>query len=173
VRADEVLWYSQRDGWGHLYRYDLRTGDLLGQLTSGQWAVRQILHVDEAERVVYFTAAGLIDVDPYRRTVCRVGGGGPERRRRTRAKRRHGRRIDREVREDGWCDDRPDQSREAEKRQGDDKGASTDARDSRCISASDTHDDERHDERNHCHANRVHEERAEWLDDRHDTFDRR
>ena len=52
VLADEVLWYSQRDGWGHLYRYDLRTGALLAQVTSGQWAVRQILHVDEAERVV-------------------------------------------------------------------------------------------------------------------------
>ena len=51
VLADEVLWYSQRDGWGHLYRYDLRTGALLGQATSGQWAVQQILHVDEAERV--------------------------------------------------------------------------------------------------------------------------
>ena len=76
VLADEVLWYSQRDGWGHLYRYDLRTGALLGQVTSGPWAVRQILHVDEAERVVYFTAAGLIEEDPYRRTVCRVGLDG-------------------------------------------------------------------------------------------------
>ena len=76
VLADEVLWYSQRDGWGHLYRYDLRTGALLGQVTSGQWAVRQILHVDEAERVVYFTASGLVDDDPYRRTVCRVGLDG-------------------------------------------------------------------------------------------------
>jgi dipeptidyl-peptidase-4 len=76
VLADEVLWYSQRDDWGHLYRYDLRTGALLGQVTSGQWAVRQILHVDEAERVVYFTASGLVDEDPYRRTVCRVGLDG-------------------------------------------------------------------------------------------------
>ena len=42
---------------GHLYRYDLRTGALLGQVTSGQWAVRRILRVDEAERVVYFTAS--------------------------------------------------------------------------------------------------------------------
>jgi dipeptidyl-peptidase 4 len=50
VLVDEVLWYSQRDGWGHLYRYDLRTGALQGQVTSGQWAVRQILRVDEAER---------------------------------------------------------------------------------------------------------------------------
>ncbi len=76
VLADEVLWFSQRDGWGHLYRYDLRTGELLGQVTSGQWAVRQILHVDEAERVVYFTASGLVDSDPYRRTVCRAGLDG-------------------------------------------------------------------------------------------------
>ncbi|MER6999442.1 DPP IV N-terminal domain-containing protein [Streptomyces sp. NPDC000410] len=76
VLADEVLWYSQRDGWGHLYRYDLRTGALLGQVTSGQWAVRQILRIDEAERVVYFTATGLVDEDPYRRTVCRVGLDG-------------------------------------------------------------------------------------------------
>jgi dipeptidyl aminopeptidase/acylaminoacyl peptidase len=74
--ADEVLWYSQRDGWGHLYRYDAHTGDLLNQLTEGAWAVRQILHVDETERVVYFTASGLVAEDPYRRTVCRVGLDG-------------------------------------------------------------------------------------------------
>ncbi|MFE9933988.1 DPP IV N-terminal domain-containing protein [Streptomyces sp. NPDC005533] len=76
VLADEVLWYSQRDGWGHLYRYDLRTGALLGRVTSGPWAVRQILRVDEAERVVYFTASGLVDEDPYRRTVCRAALDG-------------------------------------------------------------------------------------------------
>ncbi|MFD9734877.1 DPP IV N-terminal domain-containing protein [Umezawaea sp. NPDC059074] len=73
VSADEVLWYSQRDGWGHLYRYDLRTGELLNQVTSGSWAVRQILRVDDA---VYFTASGLVPEDPYRRTVCRVGLDG-------------------------------------------------------------------------------------------------
>ncbi|HEY7660076.1 MAG TPA: DPP IV N-terminal domain-containing protein [Actinomycetota bacterium] len=76
VVTHEVLWYSQRDGWGHLYRYDLRTGELLGQVTSGPWAVRQILHVDEAERAVYFTASGMVGEDPYRRTVCRVGLDG-------------------------------------------------------------------------------------------------
>jgi dipeptidyl aminopeptidase/acylaminoacyl peptidase len=74
--ADAVLWYSQRDGWGHLYRYDLHTGALLGQVTAGEWAVRQVLHVDEAEGFVYFTAAGLVDADPYRRTVCRAALDG-------------------------------------------------------------------------------------------------
>ena len=74
VLRDEVLWYSQRDGWGHLYRYDLHTGELLGQVTSGEWAVREILHV-EAD-TVYFVASGLIAADPYRRTVCRIGLDG-------------------------------------------------------------------------------------------------
>jgi dipeptidyl-peptidase 4 len=76
VLGEEVLWYSQRDGWGHLYRYDLHSGALLGQVTSGPWAVRQILHVDEAERVVYLVASGLVDADPYRRTVCRANLDG-------------------------------------------------------------------------------------------------
>ncbi|WP_027344166.1 S9 family peptidase [Hamadaea tsunoensis] len=76
VLAGEVLWYSQRDGWGHLYRYDLASGDLLGQVTAGTWAVRQILHVDETARVVYFIASGLVEADPYRRTVCRIGLDG-------------------------------------------------------------------------------------------------
>ncbi|NKE59415.1 S9 family peptidase, partial [Lentzea sp. PSKA42] len=76
VLADEVLWFSQRDGWGHLYRYDLHTGELLGQVTSGQWLVREILHVDETDRFVAFVASGLVAEDPYRRTVCRVGLDG-------------------------------------------------------------------------------------------------
>jgi dipeptidyl-peptidase-4 len=78
VLTDEVLWYSQRDGWGHLYRYDLHTGEMLGRVTSGQWAVRQIVRVNEARRVVYFTASGLVAEDPYRRTVCRVGFDGSD-----------------------------------------------------------------------------------------------
>lgn len=74
--GEEVLWYSQRDGWGHLYLYDTASGELRNQVTSGEWAVQQILHVDEAARVVYFLAAGLVAADPYRRQVCRVGLDG-------------------------------------------------------------------------------------------------
>ncbi|WJY37081.1 prolyl oligopeptidase family serine peptidase [Streptomyces sp. P9-2B-2] len=74
--GEEVLWYSQRDGWGHLYLYGAQDGELRAQVTSGPWAVRQILHVDEERRVVYFLASGLVEADPYRRTVCRVGLDG-------------------------------------------------------------------------------------------------
>lgn len=72
--GNEVLWYSQRDGWGHLYLYE--KGDLRHQLTSGEWAVQQILRVDEDARVVYFVASGFVAEDPYRRSVCRVGFDG-------------------------------------------------------------------------------------------------
>lgn len=74
--GEEVLWYSQRDGWGHLYLYDAHTGECRGQVTSGAWAVQEILHVDEIRRLVYFVAAGLVVADPYRRSVCRVGLDG-------------------------------------------------------------------------------------------------
>ncbi|RSD13164.1 S9 family peptidase [Amycolatopsis eburnea] len=67
----EVLWYSQRDGWGHLYRYSA-SGVLVNQVTKGAWAVREIVHVDEDDGVVFFTAAGLVDADPYVRQLCRA-----------------------------------------------------------------------------------------------------
>lgn len=74
--GEEALWYSQRDGWGHLYLYDTKSGALRGQVTAGEWAVQQILHVDEEQRVVYFLASGLVKSDVYRRQVCRIGLDG-------------------------------------------------------------------------------------------------
>ncbi|WP_163511728.1 S9 family peptidase [Fodinicola acaciae] len=70
----ELLWYSQRDGWGHLYLYE--KGEVRHQVTSGEWAVQEILRVDEDARAVYFLASGLVADDPYRRSVCRIGLDG-------------------------------------------------------------------------------------------------
>jgi dipeptidyl aminopeptidase/acylaminoacyl peptidase len=77
----EALWYSQRDGWGHLYRYDLDGGTMAGQVTKGAYTVQRILHVDEGERVAYLAVSGLVADDPYRRSLVRVGldGGEPAR----------------------------------------------------------------------------------------------
>jgi dipeptidyl-peptidase-4 len=54
----EVIWFSERDGWGHLYLYDGKTGALKNQITQGPWVVRDILRVDEKNRWVYFTGGG-------------------------------------------------------------------------------------------------------------------
>lgn len=53
----ELIHWSERDGWAHLYLYDDK-GNLKNRITSGPWHVDQIVKVDEAKRVVYFLANG-------------------------------------------------------------------------------------------------------------------
>lgn len=45
-RTNELLWYSERSGRGHLYLYDLETGGLKRAVTRGAWQVRNVLGVD-------------------------------------------------------------------------------------------------------------------------------
>ena len=71
----EVLWWSQRSGWGHLYLYapdgSTRT------LTAGDWVVRKVVSVDEEARRVVFTAAGrLPGSDLYLQELCSVSLDG-------------------------------------------------------------------------------------------------
>ena len=68
----DIIWYSERDGWGHLYRYDGRTGALKNRLTSGKWLVRDIIAVDGARRLVYFTGSAREHGDPYYRYLYKV-----------------------------------------------------------------------------------------------------
>jgi dipeptidyl aminopeptidase/acylaminoacyl peptidase len=56
--SNEMIWFSERDNWGHLYLYDFATGKLKNQITSGEWGVLQLLRVDEKNRTLYFTAVG-------------------------------------------------------------------------------------------------------------------
>lgn len=75
---DTALWFSQRDGWGHLYRVRLSDGKVLRQLTRGQWVVRDLLGVDSAAGWAYFSAGGVDGGDPYVRGLYRVSlQGGP------------------------------------------------------------------------------------------------
>jgi dipeptidyl aminopeptidase/acylaminoacyl peptidase len=53
----DVIWWSERDGWAHLYRFG-PDGRLRNQITSGPWAVGWVAHVDETARQIYFTARG-------------------------------------------------------------------------------------------------------------------
>src|SRR5450756_2369429 len=72
--SNEVLWYSERDNWGHLYVYDLTTGSLLHQVTFGEGPVMQLLRLDEKTRTVWFQAQGRDPgEDPYFRHVYRIG----------------------------------------------------------------------------------------------------
>lgn len=62
----QIVLTSERDGWNHLYLYNAKTGDLERQLTSGDWAVRDIVSVDSDAHRVYFLAGGREKgEDPY------------------------------------------------------------------------------------------------------------
>jgi dipeptidyl aminopeptidase/acylaminoacyl peptidase len=69
----EVLWWSERDGWGHLYLIDAATGAVKNRVTGGDWMVNDLLWVDDAQRYAYFTARGREQGrDPYFRFLYRV-----------------------------------------------------------------------------------------------------
>ncbi|HGM5919006.1 TPA: prolyl oligopeptidase family serine peptidase [Stenotrophomonas maltophilia] len=75
---DSAVWFSQRDGRGHLYRVRLSDGKVLAQLTRGPWVVRDLLGVDGAGGWAYFSAGGVDGGDPYVRGLYRVSlQGGP------------------------------------------------------------------------------------------------
>jgi dipeptidyl aminopeptidase/acylaminoacyl peptidase len=75
--SKEILWFSERSNWGHLYLYDLETGKLKNQITTGDWNVTQLLRVDEKNRVLYFLGVGRErGRDPYFSHFYKVGFDG-------------------------------------------------------------------------------------------------
>ena len=72
----ELVHWSERDGWAHLYLYDDQ-GHLKNRITSGPWHVDGIVKVDEARRVVYFLANGREKGEnPYYEHLYRVNLDG-------------------------------------------------------------------------------------------------
>ncbi len=76
--SQEILWTSERDGWNHLYLYDLNTGALKNQITSGDFLVRTVRSIDHEKRRVYFEAGGKESGDPYYRYLYRVDFDGSD-----------------------------------------------------------------------------------------------
>jgi dipeptidyl aminopeptidase/acylaminoacyl peptidase len=74
--SNEVLWYSQRDNWGHLYLYDLETGELESQITSGDWNVLDVVDIDEDARRILFVGNEREPGDPYYRYLYSVNMDG-------------------------------------------------------------------------------------------------
>ena len=75
--TNEVIWFSERDGWGQLYLYDATNGKLKNQITTGEGTVTQLIKVDEKNRLLYFLAAGREKGrDPYFSHFYRIGFDG-------------------------------------------------------------------------------------------------
>ena len=55
--TDEMIWWSERSGWGHFYLYG-RDGKLKNAITSGSFRASSIVQVDPKNRLLYFLANG-------------------------------------------------------------------------------------------------------------------
>jgi dipeptidyl aminopeptidase/acylaminoacyl peptidase len=72
----DLIWWSERDGWAHLYRYGA-DGSLKARLTEGPWHVDATLGVDDDAGRVFFRANGReTGEDPYYMHAYRVGVDG-------------------------------------------------------------------------------------------------
>ena len=75
--SNELIWWSQRDNWIHLYLYDLTTGQLKNRITTGEGNVDDILRIDEKARTITFMASGKEPGrDPYFSHLYRIGFDG-------------------------------------------------------------------------------------------------
>jgi dipeptidyl aminopeptidase/acylaminoacyl peptidase len=74
--SKEIIWYSERDNWGHLYLYDSATGKMKNQITKGNWLVTRLLRVDEKNRTLYFMGCGREPGNPYFSYLYKIGFDG-------------------------------------------------------------------------------------------------
>ncbi len=75
----ELIWMSERSGWNHLYLYDITTGRVKNAITAGEWVVRSVERVDEANRQVWLRVVGVRakeGEDPYHIHFARVDFDG-------------------------------------------------------------------------------------------------
>jgi len=74
--SDEYIWYSEKDNWGHLYLYDLKTKKLKNRITEGEWLVRELMDIDTEKRELIFTAGGKENGNPYHVYLYKVNFDG-------------------------------------------------------------------------------------------------
>ena len=76
--GEELVWWSERDGWGHFYLYG-RDGSLKKQLTSGAFHTAGISRVDEQNGRLFFAANAREEgEDPYYEHLYSVSLNGGE-----------------------------------------------------------------------------------------------
>lgn len=75
--SNEIIWASERDGWNHLYLYDMQTGEVKNKITNGNWLWRRVDKLDKDKRQIWFQASGYYKgQDPYFMHYFRVNFDG-------------------------------------------------------------------------------------------------
>jgi dipeptidyl-peptidase 4 len=72
----DMIWWSERSGWGHYYLYD-HNGAFKRALTSGPWRADQIVQIDSVGGVIWVSGVGReAGENPYYRHLYRVNADG-------------------------------------------------------------------------------------------------
>jgi dipeptidyl aminopeptidase/acylaminoacyl peptidase len=75
--GQDLVFWSERDGWGHYYLYDANTGALKARLTDGEFVAMSIDGWDDKTRTLFLSAVGREKgEDPYYPHLYRVGYDG-------------------------------------------------------------------------------------------------
>ncbi|KAI9163456.1 Dipeptidyl aminopeptidase 4 [Paramyrothecium foliicola] len=75
--SEQIVWASERDGFNHLYLYDMSKPSEPTQLTRGNWNVHKIEEVDTEQGILWLRAYGIKeDADPYHAYLVRVSLDG-------------------------------------------------------------------------------------------------
>ena len=77
----DLVWWSERDGWGHYYLYSAKTGGLLHPITTGPWMSGDIVGIDQKAGELYFMGNGRqtgpdAGINPYYQHLYRVSVDG-------------------------------------------------------------------------------------------------
>jgi dipeptidyl aminopeptidase/acylaminoacyl peptidase len=73
--GEDIFWFSERDGWGHLYRY-AQDGTLKNQVDKGDFTIAELVRVDAPHRRLYFTARDREPGIPVYRHLYRIDFDG-------------------------------------------------------------------------------------------------
>ncbi len=76
LKDGRILWSSEKTGFEHLYLHD-RDGKPLAQLTSGDWMVEDVVALDEAKGLVYFTSTEASPLERHLYSVSLKGDARP------------------------------------------------------------------------------------------------
>ena len=75
--GQDLLHWSERDGWGHYYLYDAATGALKNRITEGEFVSMAVDGADDRTKTLFITAVGREKgEDPYYPHLYRVGYDG-------------------------------------------------------------------------------------------------
>jgi len=74
--GEQIIWWSDRTGWGQYYRYN-KAGQLLNAVTKGEWTAGKINAIDTAKGCLYLTGYGKEKgVNPYYSYLYKVNTDG-------------------------------------------------------------------------------------------------